>query len=724
VQLGITASGNDAEERADGTIDLTSSDLEFMHDNNFSQDQKLVAMRFSAQIPRNATIHSASLQFTVDEASSGTATLLFSGEAADFAAALSSQSGDLSARAQTTAKVSWAPADWPAVGASGVAQKSPDLGAIVQEIVSRPGWAHGNTLVLFVSGTGRRVAESYDGSAGAAPVLTVHYSGGDPYCGDGTCDAGEDTANCVADCGSPGGGPFQEPVLPDPKVGGTATLGLDDGTSTHVFPPGQTFSVGVTVSGITSDVVAQWHKPGGGPISQAVIFTPPASVTVQSPSTAVGAYELKIWSPDSLVRFPPQNAGQHRWFGFAVLPVKSVSSRSVEPGSFFGMIHADDDDPYLRGGIKNVWTKQSPSDVVNQIKTRRSKGLEELPAVASDHLSWDHTKAVTTTRLEQFRSVIRPFMDELQNKGVASPDWQLGVEIDGKLDDGPYGIANYCQFARILREELDRIGATSAKIVSSFDGFDYTDDFGALILHPDSHYFDAIGTDPYAWWAPDKDFTMPDEASKYLSAPWLQKHIETLRGYMNANPSGPQEIWFTEMGLPHGGNYDVNDFFGYPSSGVETARRDRLYTANYVLRSHVIAKATGSVSRIYWYNYADKGNDIDYAEHHFGMRSYGTKHPKPIYTAYAIMAERLSGASFVEKRTVGSAVQVYDFLSPSGGHVWVVWRHPAGSETLQPSALGPVGGSSVSAFSLFGTPLDLSSGTLTLTEVPIYVVVQ
>jgi hypothetical protein len=41
--------------------------------------------------------------------------------------------------------------------------------------VNRPGWASGNSLVLIVTGTGRRVAFSYEGMATGAALLHVEY---------------------------------------------------------------------------------------------------------------------------------------------------------------------------------------------------------------------------------------------------------------------------------------------------------------------------------------------------------------------------------------------------------------------------------------------------------------------------------------------------------------------------------------------------------------------
>jgi hypothetical protein len=123
------------------------------------------------------------VQFTADEVSGGAAALIVRGEAADDAVSFSTTAGDVSGRPATAASAAWSPADWTAVGQAGAAQRTPDLSAVVQEIVARPGWAPGHALVLVVSGSGTRIAESYEGAPSAAPLLRVEYRldpGGSP----------------------------------------------------------------------------------------------------------------------------------------------------------------------------------------------------------------------------------------------------------------------------------------------------------------------------------------------------------------------------------------------------------------------------------------------------------------------------------------------------------------------------------------------------------------
>jgi len=72
--------------------------------------------------------------------------------------------------------VNWSPVpSWTNVGDAGPAQRTPDLSAIVQTIVNRPGWNSGNAMVLVVTGSGHRTAEAFEGGAANAALLHVEY---------------------------------------------------------------------------------------------------------------------------------------------------------------------------------------------------------------------------------------------------------------------------------------------------------------------------------------------------------------------------------------------------------------------------------------------------------------------------------------------------------------------------------------------------------------------
>jgi hypothetical protein len=81
----------------------------------------------------------------------------------------------VSIRPRTGTSVVWAPAAWNVVGQAVDPQKTPSLTAVVQEIVSQPGWNPGNAMVFIVSGSGTRTAESFEGSPAGAPLLHIEY---------------------------------------------------------------------------------------------------------------------------------------------------------------------------------------------------------------------------------------------------------------------------------------------------------------------------------------------------------------------------------------------------------------------------------------------------------------------------------------------------------------------------------------------------------------------
>lgn len=174
IDVRVSAGSDDAEERADGSMSLTSSDLELVYDGG----DQTVGMRFTGvAVPQGASITAAHVQFQVDERGSQTTVLTIEGEATDDAATFGSANRGVSSRSRTSssASVSWEPVAWTRTGQAGSDQQTPDISAIIQEIVSRPGWSSGNALVLIVTGTGKRTAEAYDGVPSAAPLLHIEY---------------------------------------------------------------------------------------------------------------------------------------------------------------------------------------------------------------------------------------------------------------------------------------------------------------------------------------------------------------------------------------------------------------------------------------------------------------------------------------------------------------------------------------------------------------------
>lgn len=176
VEIVAASSSDDAEESASGSVSLSSSDLELVTDSSVQQ----VGVRFpSVPVPPGADVLGAHLQFTVDEATSGATTLVVSANAVDSAAPFAKTTGDVSRRPDTAATVTWSPPAWPTVGQAGPDQRSPDVSALVREVVARPGWRAGNALAFTLTGSGKRVAEAVDSGSGA-PRLVLQVADGEP----------------------------------------------------------------------------------------------------------------------------------------------------------------------------------------------------------------------------------------------------------------------------------------------------------------------------------------------------------------------------------------------------------------------------------------------------------------------------------------------------------------------------------------------------------------
>ncbi|MFN8454763.1 MAG: hypothetical protein U0401_08865 [Anaerolineae bacterium] len=173
LEVQVAASSDDAEQKASGSVDLVSSDLELVFDGS----NQTVGLRFNGiSIPQGATITNAYVQFKVDEIQSEATSLTIQGQAADNAPTFASTNSNISSRARTAASAAWSPVAWSTVGAAGPDQRTPNLAAVIQEIVNRPAWASGNSLVLIITGTGHRTAEAYDGDQPGAPLLHLEFN--------------------------------------------------------------------------------------------------------------------------------------------------------------------------------------------------------------------------------------------------------------------------------------------------------------------------------------------------------------------------------------------------------------------------------------------------------------------------------------------------------------------------------------------------------------------
>ena len=168
----ISSGDDDSEERGtNGRISLTSSDLELVEDGY--KGAQTVGLRFSAvNVPNGASITAAHVQFVADEYDSETTTLTLTAEDVDSSAALTKADYDLSTRTRTAASISWAPDAW----STNDIVDTPDMSAMIQEVVGRGAWVEGNPMTIIVQGAGKRVAEAYNGESESAALLHIEYA--------------------------------------------------------------------------------------------------------------------------------------------------------------------------------------------------------------------------------------------------------------------------------------------------------------------------------------------------------------------------------------------------------------------------------------------------------------------------------------------------------------------------------------------------------------------
>ncbi len=172
----IATGTDDAEEYANGTMTLSSSALEMAYASRTTGNQ-LVGLRFAGvTIPKGATITRAYIQFGASAVGSASCSLTVRGESAASSATYKTTKKNISGRLKTAASVAWSPATWTPAGAVTAAQQTPDLKALVQEILGNAGWASGNSMGFIISGTGTRSAYAFEGSAAKAALLYVEYT--------------------------------------------------------------------------------------------------------------------------------------------------------------------------------------------------------------------------------------------------------------------------------------------------------------------------------------------------------------------------------------------------------------------------------------------------------------------------------------------------------------------------------------------------------------------
>ena len=189
-QVAVKNGQDDVEETEAGLIYFRSSDLEMVFDdydfdpgvpNGFQK----IGLRFqNVFIPPGAVIDSAFIQFRSDETDDVFAEYFVKAENTNNAIPFDDGgSSSVSGRIILDETVYWEPLAWTETGLVGPAQKTPDVGEMLQQIIDRSDWISGNDIVFIVEATGVsltdenaiRVADSYEGKPEFPPTLVYTF---------------------------------------------------------------------------------------------------------------------------------------------------------------------------------------------------------------------------------------------------------------------------------------------------------------------------------------------------------------------------------------------------------------------------------------------------------------------------------------------------------------------------------------------------------------------
>jgi hypothetical protein len=139
------------EEHLDnGALDGGSSDLELPYES--AGDYQLVGLRFlNVDVPNHAIIKSAWVQFTADneKLTGGPVNLAIWGQLEPNPGPFTG-TGVISSAPKTSVHVKWSNLpDWTS-GGRGPDQQTPDISALIEELVNQDHWAMGNAMVLMI----------------------------------------------------------------------------------------------------------------------------------------------------------------------------------------------------------------------------------------------------------------------------------------------------------------------------------------------------------------------------------------------------------------------------------------------------------------------------------------------------------------------------------------------------------------------------------------------
>lgn len=180
LNLQVAANGDDGWASVPAGSFSNSSDNFLCGDFNGANYKLASYSRFlNVTIPVGATIIAATMTFKAATTQSGGGlTARIRAVDADSPTA-PNNSTTYNANARTTAQVDWSVPDMT----SGTNYTTPDISAVIQEVIDRAGWASGNAMMLYTedpvgnaAGTIYRRAVAYNTTPADAPKLDITYT--------------------------------------------------------------------------------------------------------------------------------------------------------------------------------------------------------------------------------------------------------------------------------------------------------------------------------------------------------------------------------------------------------------------------------------------------------------------------------------------------------------------------------------------------------------------
>ncbi|MCE5336693.1 MAG: hypothetical protein LLG06_19105, partial [Desulfobacteraceae bacterium] len=172
VKAVVAATGGDGFE-----LTTTKGQMYVGSAKGYIGNTYLMGWRFeNIAIPKGAQITSATLDLYAIKGASGTVNVRFYGDASGDAADIAVNRYNLSGRTATTASLNATLTSW---NKAQTWYKSPDLTAIVQEIVQRSDWQYGNALAILCANRGTKgkiTLYNIEQNVMYAPQLTITYN--------------------------------------------------------------------------------------------------------------------------------------------------------------------------------------------------------------------------------------------------------------------------------------------------------------------------------------------------------------------------------------------------------------------------------------------------------------------------------------------------------------------------------------------------------------------